>query len=193
MSIGYWETLASISGDGTALTAAARASALQGAGGKQGLFTLGANKLRVGDVLDIWASGRISSVVTTPGTARFDLSFGVGGTACFDTLAMPLNIVVQTNVPWSLHAVGTVRAVGNVGNIFWQGVWASTASLNTAAVATGPWTGVITVPYNTAPVVGANVDMTIANILDFNFTQTAATGSMTLHEYVLSLKTSTGF
>lgn len=193
MSIGYWETLASISGDGTALTAAARASALQGAGGKQGLFTLGANKLRVGDVLDIWASGRISSVVTTPGTARFDLSVGVGGTACMDTLAMPLNIVAQVNVPWSLHMVGTVRAVGNAGNIFWQGLWASTASLNTAAVATGPWTGVITVPYNTPPVVGSNVDFTIANILDFNFTQTAATGSMTLHEYVLSLKTSTGF
>lgn len=192
MSIGYWETLASAVGDGTALTAAARASALQGAA-KSGLYTLAANKLRVGDVLDIWASGRISSVVTTPGTARFDLSFGVAGTACMDTLAMPLNVVVQTTIPWSLHVVGTVRAVGNTGNIFWQGVWASTASLNTAAVATGPWTGVITVPYNTPPVVGANVDMSIANILDFNFTQTAATGSMTLHEYVLSLKTSTGF
>lgn len=193
MSIGYWETLASISGDGTALTAAARASALQGAGGKQGLYTLAANKLRVGDVLDIWASGRISSVVTTPGTFRFDLSFGVGGTACMDTLAMPLNIVVQTTVPWSLHMIGTVRAVGNAGNIFWQGVAASTAFLNTAAVATGPWSGVITVPYNTAPVVGSNVDMTVSNILDFNFTQTAATGSMTLHEYVLALKTSTGY
>lgn len=29
--------------------------------------------------------------------------------------------------------------------------------------------------------------------IDFNFTQTAATGSITLHNYSLSLKTSTGF
>jgi hypothetical protein len=193
MSLGYWETLATISADGTTLTAAARASALQGAGGKQGLYTLAANKLRVGDVLSIEASGRVSCAVTTPGTFRLDLSFGVGGTAAFDTQAMPLNIVAQTTVPWYLNAQGIVRAIGNAGNIFWQGVAHSTAFLNTAAVATGPWTGVITIPYNVAPVIGANVDMTIAQILDFNFTQTVATGSFTLHNYVLSLKTSTGF
>lgn len=193
MSIGYWETLASISGDGTALTAAARASALQGAGGKQGLYTLPPNKLRVGDVLSISAYGRISSVITTPGTARFDLSFGVAGTACMDTLAIPLNIVAQTNVPWTLEMKGIVRSVGNAGTIFWQGLWSSTASLNVPAVATGPWAGTITVPYNTAPVVGSAVDMTVANILDFNFTQTAATGSLTVHNYVLALMSSTGF
>lgn len=193
MSIGYWETLSAISGDGTALTAAARASALQGAGGKQGLYTLAPNKLRVGDVLDISAFGRISSVVTTPGTFRFDLSFGVGGTASFDTLAIALNIVAQTNVPFYLNAQGIVRSIGNAGTIFWGGTVSSTAFINTAAVATGPYTGTIAVPFNTAPVVGAAVDMTVATILDFNWTQTAATGSMTLHNYTLSLRTSTGF
>lgn len=193
MSLGYWETLASISGDGTALTAAARASLLQGAGGKQGLYTLAPNKLRVGDVLRIRASGRISCVITTPGTARFDLSFGVGGTACFDSLAIPLNIVAKVNVPWALDVEGIVRAVGNAGNIFWQGFWLSEAALNTAVPSTGPGPGGNTLPYNTAPVVGSNVDMTIAQILDFNWTQTAATGSITLHNYSLSLLTSTGF
>src|SRR3954470_23662832 len=177
MSLGYWETLSAIAADGTALTAAARASALQGAGGKQGLYTLPPNKLRVGDVLCIRAGGRISSAVTTPGTARFDLSFGVGGVASMDTLAMPLNTVVQNTIPWFLDMDGIVRSIGNAGTIFWQGTFTSTASLNTAAVATGPWTGVITVPYNTAPAVGAAVDMTVAQILDFNFTQTAATGT----------------
>lgn len=193
MSIGYWETLASISADGTALTAAARASLLQGAGGKQGLYTLAPNKLRLNDVMHIRASGRISCVVTTPGTARFDLSFGVGGTAVMDTLAITLNIVAKVNVPWILDMEGIVRAVGNAGNMFWQGFWLSEAGLNTAVPSTGPGPGGNTLPFNTAPVIGSNVDMTVAQILDFNFTQTASTGSVTLHNYALSLKTSTGF
>jgi hypothetical protein len=121
MSLGYWETLASVQGDGTALTAAARASLLQSAA-KSGLYTLAANRLRVGDVLHIRASGRISSVITTPGTARFDLSFGVGGTACMDTLAIPLaTVAARTNTPWMLDMEGVVRAVGSTGNVFWQG------------------------------------------------------------------------
>ncbi len=193
MSLGYWETLATISGDGTALTAAARASLLQGAGGKQGLYTLPPNKLRVGDVLHIRAAGRISCAVTTPGTARFDLSFGVGGTAVMDTLAITLNIVAKTNVPWILDMEGIVRTIGNAGNMFWLGYWLSEAALNTAVPSTGPGPGGNTLPFNTAPVIGSNVDMTVANILDFNWTQTVATGSVTLHNYALSLKTSTGF
>lgn len=192
MSLGYWETLASSAADGTALTAAARASLLQGSA-KQGLYTLPPNKLRVGDVLHLKAFGRISCVVTTPGTARFDLSAGVAGTAFFDTLAMPLNIVAKTNVLWTLEAEGIVRAVGNAANIFWAGKWLSEASINTAVPSTGPGPGGQNVPYNTAPVVGANFDHSVAQIIDFNFTQTVATGSITLHGYALSLKTSTGF
>lgn len=192
MSLGYWETLAAANGDGTALTAAARASAIQGAA-KTGLYTMAPNRLRVGDVLRIRASGRISCVVTTPGTARWDLSWGIGGTAGMDTLAIPLNIVVKTNVPWILDMEGIVRAVGNTGNMFWQGVWWSEAAFNTATAAAGPGPGGNTLPFNTAPVVGSNVDMTIAQILDFNFTQTVTTGSMTLHNYSLSLMSSSGF
>jgi hypothetical protein len=191
MAIGFWETLASINGDGTALTAAARASATQGTSATMGRFTMPANKMKVGDQIHAKAHGRISCVVTTPGTARFDIS--IGGTANFDTLAMPLNIVAQTNVPWTLEVFGTVRAIGTTANIFWNGVWHSTASLNVPAVATGPWSGVITVPYNTAPVVGANFDSTINQLWDLQFTQTVATGSMTLHQYNLAYMSSTGF
>lgn len=191
MSLGYREALASLSADGTALTAAARASLTQGAGATSARYTLPANKLRVGDYLKIKASGRISCAVTTPGTARFSL--GIGATDIFDTLAMPLNIVVQTTVPWVLDVDGRVTAIGTTGNIFWQGTWLSGAAINTAAPATGPGPGGFTVPYNVAPVVGANFDTTIANLLDLFFTQTVATGSVTLHEYLLSLETSAGF
>jgi hypothetical protein len=193
MSVGYWETLASISGDGTALTAASRASLLQGAGGKQGLYTLPANKLRVGDVLHLRASGRISCVVTTPGSITFDLSAGVAGTAFFSSGVIPLNIVAKTNVPWILDVEMIVRAIGNAANLFGQGFWLSEAALNVAVPSTGPGPGGNTLPYNTAPAVGSNVDLSIANIIDFNFTQTVATGSVQLHNFCLSLKTSTGF
>lgn len=192
-SVGYWETLAMAGvADGTALTAIARASLLQ-SGAKTGLFTLQPNALRIGDLLHVRAFGRISCVVTTPGTARFDLSAGVAGTAFFDTLAMPLNIVAKVNVMWNLEAEGVVRAVGSAANIFWGGWWLSEASINTALPATGPGPGGQSVPYNTAPVAGANFDHSIAQIIDFNFTQTVNTGSCTLHGYALSRKTATGF
>jgi hypothetical protein len=35
--------------------------------------------------------------------------------------------------------------------------------------------------------------MTVAQILDFNWTQTVTTGSITLHNYRLSLATASGF
>ena len=168
-----------------------RSSLTQGASATMGRFTMPANKMKVGDQIHARAHGRISSVVTTPGTARFDLS--IGGTANFDTLAMALNTTAQTNVPWYLEVWGTVRAIGTTANIFWSGLFASTAGINTAAVTTGPWAGVITVPYNTAPVIGANFDSTVTNLWDINFTQTVATGSCTLHQYNLSYMTSTGF
>lgn len=193
MSLGYRETLATIVGDGTALTAAARASLLQGANGKTGLYTLPAGKLRIGDVLRIRAGGRISCVVTTPGSITFDMSAGVAGTAFMSSLAIPLNIVAKVNVPFIFEMEMHVRAIGSAANFFCLGYWLSEAALNVAVPSTGPGPGGNTLPYNTAPVVGSNVDLSIAQILDFNFTQTVATGSVTLHTYTLSLETSTGF
>ena len=191
-NLGFFETLATISGDGTALTAAARASLLQGAGGKQGLYKLPQNSLKINDVLAIDAMCRISQVVTTPGTARFDLSAGVGGTAIMDSLAIPLNIVAKTNVMMILHMEGIVRAIGSTANIFWYGWWLSEAALNVPLPSVGPGPGGNTLPYNTPPVVGANFDHSIDQILDLNWTQTVATGSAQLHAYRLSKATSFG-
>jgi len=153
-------------------------------------------RLRVQDVLHLRASGRISCAVTTPGTARFRLLWGTGGTAFMDTLAIPLNIVVQTTQPWVLDMEGTVRVAGNAAQIFWLGTFASQAVIGggTQGAASGSPT-VATVPWNAAPVLGTAFDSTIAPSggIDFDFTQTVATGSLTLHNYVLSLKTSSGF
>lgn len=192
MSLGYWETLASLSADGTAITAAARTSMTAGATGAR--FTLPANKLKVGDVLHVKASGRISSVITTPGTARFDLAFGASlGTAIMDSLAILLDTVAaHTNVGWELEMEATVRAIGTTANMMWSGRWTCEDILGVPAAAPK---GVLSamLPWNTNPAVSANFDSTISNLVDLNFTQTAATGSCQLTQYILSLKTSTGF
>lgn len=190
MSLGFRECLCSLKADGTALTAAARASMTQGATATGARWALQPGTLRIGDYLVGKASGRISCVVTTPGTARFDLSFG--GTANFDTLAILLNIVAKANVPWVLDFWGTVREIGATANIFWQGIWYSEASINTAVQTTGPGPGGAVLPWNTVPAIGANFDHTVVQAVDLQFTQTVATGSVQLHQFFLE-KSSSGF
>lgn len=189
MSIGLWETLTSTQGDGTAVTAASRTSMT--AATTQARFTLPANKLKnIGDQLLLVATGRISNVVTTPGTARFDLAFG--SNVVFDSQAMPLNTTAKTNVGWWLEALGTVRSVGTAATIFWQGRWQSESVIASAAAASGG-SGSFVVPYNAAPAVGASFDSTVTQLVDLFFTQTVATGSCQLHQMNLSYLSATGF
>ena len=82
----------------------------------------------------------------------------------------------------------TCRAIGASGNLMWQGLWISEAALNTAVPTTGPGPGGFTTPFNAAPAVGANFDTTVSQAVDLFFTQTVATGSLTLHQYWLDAK-----
>lgn len=183
MSVGFWKVLVSAQGDGSALTAAAAASALPSAA----KYTLPASTFQyAGQLLHVHASGRISCAVTTPGTARFDLR--LGGTVVFDTLAMNLNIVAKTNVHWILDAYGEFRSPGSTSNFLWQGYWLSEAVIASPLPTVGG-SGIFTVPYNTAPAVGSNWDSNAAQAVDFQFTQTVATGSMTLHQFYLETAT----
>lgn len=173
------QTIIAAYSDGPTLTAAATASALP----TYCVTTLPAGYWQIGRMWRITAAGRVSCAVTTPGTFRFDLR--MAAVTVFDTLALPLNIVAQTTVPWWLQVYLTCRSVGSgtSATLFGQGYIMSTAMLNTAAVATGPWTGDIPVPYNAAPAAGTGFDSTIANAIDWRFTQTVATGSMTMHTF----------
>src|SRR5271167_1770044 len=114
MALAFWNTLATLQVPGTALTAAARASMTQGAAATAMRFTIAGGLLKsAGDQLKVDARGIISSVITTPGTARFDLAYGASvGTALFDTQALPLNIVARTNVPWRLSLTATLTQPG---------------------------------------------------------------------------------
>ena len=180
-------------GDGTAVTAAARTSLTTGLVSQAGRQLLAGNRLRIGDVLLVDATGRISSVITTPGTALFDFALGASlGTAVMSSGAILLDTVApHTNVGWILKLEGTVRAIGTAANIFWQGTWTCEDILGVAAIAPKA-AAVAILPWNAAPAVGANFDSTVAQLMDLNFTQTVATGSCQLHQLTVTLKTSTG-
>lgn len=180
----WWQTLITAQTDGPALTAAAAASALPGAA----KFTFPASLMKIGDEFLIEAAGRISCVVTTPGTARFDVRFG--STIVFDSLAMNLNTTAQTNVPWYLRIRMTCRSIGNStsATLFGLGTFASPAVVGSPTVATGG-SGQLVLPNTTAPAVGSGFDSTVSNVIDLFFTQTVATGSMTVHTFNLSYLT----
>jgi hypothetical protein len=167
--------------DGPALTAAAAASAVP----TYVPTTLPAGYWQIGRIWRLRATGRISTVITTPGTARFDLR--LGGVIAFDTLAIALNVVAKTNVRWDLDVLLTCRSVGSgtSATLLGSGIWLSEANILTPLPATGPGPGGCLVPFNTAPVVGTGFNSQSALTLDFFFTQTAATGSMTVHQFVI--------
>ena len=164
--------------DGTAVTAAAATTLLPPAA----LKTLPPNFFDViGKQLRIRATGRISSVITTPGTARFDVR--LGGTVVFDGLAVLLDsVAAHTNVGWILDITLTCRAIGTSASLFGQGTWTCEDILGVPATAPK---GVLTaiLPWNSAPAVGATFNSTISQQLDLFFTQTVATGSCTCHQF----------
>ena len=176
----FQETLVSAQGDGSALTGAASATCIPA----YAKITLPASYWQIGKALRITASGRISCVVTTPGTARFDVR--LGAVVAFDSLAIPLNTTAKTSVGWWLELLLTCRAVGSgtATNLMGQGRWSSEALIGSAA-ATAGGNGLMMLPYNAAPAVGTGFDGTTAQTLDLFFTQTVATGSMTLHQYIV--------
>ena len=175
------QVIASAYTDGPTLTAAAAASCVP----TYVPTTLPAGYWQIGRIWRLTASGRISCVVTTPGTARFDLR--LGGVVAADTLAIPLNIVAKTNVNWWLEGLFTCRAVGSgtSANLLNQWMWFSEAALLVPVPSTGPGPGGNTLPYNTAPVVGTGFNSQSALTLDFYFTQTVGTGSLTLHQFLI--------
>ena len=169
--------------DGTTLTAAAAASCIPATD----RITLPHNFFDiVGKKIWVKASGRISCAVTTPGTARFDLRLGTAGTiVVFDTGALNLNIVAKTTVPWDLEIELTLRARGitTSANLFGQGKFTSEAVIASPLPSVGG-NGVLMAPVGT-PAVGAGFDSSVANVLDMFFTQTVATGSLTVHQYIV--------
>lgn len=176
----YMQRLVTSQIDGTALTAAAAASMLPPAAVK----TLAPNFFdTIGQQLLIKASGKISSLITTPGTARFDVR--LGGTVVFDSLAILLDTVAaHTNVGWELEILLTLRSIGASTTATFMGIgkWTCEDILGVPAAAP-KGTLVAVLPWNTAPAAGAGFDSTVSKTLDVFFTQTVATGSLTCQQF----------
>lgn len=169
--------------DGPVLTAAARASCIPTAN----RIVLPSAYFQIGKRIGIKMSGRISSVITTPGTARFDVDLGPAGTIIvFDSLAILLDTVAgHTNVKWELELELVCRAVGATTLTTFFPAVARFISEDILGVPASAPKGVLAamLPWNTAPVIGSGCDNNALNILDVFFTQTAATGSLTVHDY----------
>jgi hypothetical protein len=161
------QVIASSYTDGPTLTAAAAASCVP----TYVPTTLPAGYWQIGRIWRVTATGRISCVVTTPGTARFDVR--LGGVVAADTLAILLNTTAKTNVNFWLEGLMTCRSVGSgtSATLMNQWLFMSEAVINTAAPTTGPGGG-YSLPWNTAPVVGTGFNSQSALTLDCFFTQT---------------------
>lgn len=182
MASGYLAPLAIGTGDGPTLTAAAAATCLP----VTAKLTFPPNSIQVGSVFRVTAQGRISCVVTTPGTARFDIR--LASTVVFDSGAMNLNTTAQTTVPWWLEIFLTCRTAGSSGNFFGFSRFQSVAVVGSSAVTAGGNGALISSVSGgpgSAPAVGSNVDLTASNTFDMFFTQTVATGSLTVHNFML--------
>jgi len=178
------QTIVMSATDGPTLAAAARASCIPTAN----RIVLPNNFFYIGRAIKVAVSGRISCAVTTPGTARFDICLGAAGTTIvYDTGAMNLNIVAKTTVPFSLEVLLVCRAVGTFTSttFFPRGQFTSEALIGAPLPAVGGNASLL-VPVGT-PAVGAGMDNTAASAIDVFFTQTVATGSMTVHNFQIDV------
>ena len=148
--------------DGAALTGSTTPTSLLPSSAK---FTLPANFLSIGTTLRFRAAGRITTVVTTPGTLTLDIRFGSVIVATSQALA--LNIVAKTNVTWRLKWDLTCRAIGGgtSANFMHVGEWMSEAVIGSPLPSVGG-VGEFTIPAS-APAVGTGFDSTAAQQIDF--------------------------
>jgi hypothetical protein len=174
------QVIASSYTDGPTLTAAAAASCVP----TYFPTILPAGYWQIGRIWRVTITGRLSVAVTTPGTLRWDVRLASSVVA--DTLAVLGNIVAKTNVNFYLEGLLTCRAVGSGTSANLMNQWRLTteAIINTAAPTTGPGGG-YSLPWNTAPVVGGGFNSQGSLALDIFFTQTVATGSMTVHQAII--------
>lgn len=188
MAAGFISVLATAAAAGPVLTAAAAATCLP----VTAKCTLPPNAFYVGSQLDIYSSGFISCVVTTPGTAR--ISFLLGGTTIYDSGPYNLNIVAKVTLPWRFTARLTCRTIGAAGNFIGDGLFVSEAIIASPLGTVGGngqllsevSGGVDTALTNPGGTVGGNVDLTVANAFDMFFTQTVATGSFSVTQFSLT-------
>ncbi len=180
------EALVNSNVDGTALTASTTPTSILHGSCK---LAVPANFFRIGKRIRVTAHGRVSNIVTTPGTLTFDIRMGPAlppTIVVANSGAMALNIVAKTNVPWAMWWDLTCRAVGTAtsANLMHQGEWVSESVIGAPLPSAGGASSHM-LP-NAAPAVGTGFDSTIANYIDLFATWSLSNAnSIQVHQYLL--------
>lgn len=187
MSRQAWvETYITSEADSVALSASTTQTSILNAAAR---YTLPSNWFDIGRTLRLAARGRISTLVTSPGTLTFSACLGTVASPInvFGSGALNLNTTAQTNATWELEILLTCRAIGSgtTANIMGIGSWTSRAIIGSPAVASGsPPTQLLP---DTAPAVGTGFDSTITNVVDLQaqWSANSASNSILTHIYTL--------
>lgn len=133
--------------DGTALTASTTPTSILH---PASLYEFDPNEMFRGMRLQLRAGGRVSNVVTTPGTLTLDVRGQ--GIVVFNGQAIPLNTTAKTNVPWGLTIDMELRSVGSgtSAQFLSTGVWTSESVVGSAVGEARS----AALPVSTAPAVG---------------------------------------
>jgi hypothetical protein len=181
-SLGFRERILEVAEDGSALASSTTATSILPAIRKVAALPIGYFD-RIGRVLQFEFSGRISTVVTTPGTLTLDLRFG--STAVFSSGAMSLNTTAQTNTHWTLKGELVCRAIGasTSTTLFPKGCTFRSHAVIGSPAPTAGGCGEHLLPYNTAPAVGTGFDNSTSQAIDLFATWSVsnASNSITLH------------
>jgi hypothetical protein len=130
------------------------------------------NFFRPGRAISLFIRGRITTIVTNPGTLRLDVGMGdnAAGTAAIDFFFFSgtifLNIVAKTTVPWTLELHCVCREAGAIGQtrMFGHGFFASEAVVGSPLPAVGG-NGFVVLPTGEAPILGRPFDHTSTTIM----------------------------
>lgn len=186
MTLSSWsETLITSQIDSTALTNSITATTIIPPAAR---YTLPNNFFSIGKTLIIRASGRISTVVTTPGTLTFSVRIGTGPVIAATSGALALNIVAKTNVAWDLEWWLTCRAIGasTSANLMHNGIWNSEAVIGSPVPGTGGSGSLALVA--SAPAVGTGFDSTAAQVVDFFGTWSVANAANSILTHMYSIE-----
>lgn len=181
---GWQETLVAQNADGAALTNSTTATSVLSS---SGLYTFPANFWQfAGKTIRITAAGRISTVVTTPGTLTFNVR--LGATTVQTSGALALNVNAKTNVSWTLQYDLTCRAVGNgtTTTLLGIGAFTSEAVIGSPAAGAGG-SGVLLLPAS-APVVGTGFDWSVSQLVDLQAAWSIANAANSIQTHLYKLE-----
>lgn len=120
---------------------------------------------RPGKMIRVSVQGRLSNIVTTPGTLTLDLTFAA--VQVWNSGAIQLSAIAHTTLPFWLDIVFTCRAIGagTTANVMAAGLMASQCIIPAIGVVDAGSHNVLMVP-NVTPVVSTGFDSTVLNAID---------------------------